>query len=476
MTAYPTVKVSVALNGAEYGLAPSGVDYLNWYQDPDVRAARIAYNNAHGNETYWFNYISYNKARQEEPIAAAFKAILPSDTLYVNYGIGGGSRLASNPSWIEWGFDYTKMRVAADVPSHESYFGPYPYHQSWTQTGNQNIFDLVTNAITQQIDAGDPLSYAFVSGGWGSVVSDQSRYTGFIKMLYAMGNIGAAQYYSDTAENDPNWLWQFEELGHVHALYSWLEDYLRGGDLLPGPNKHKWSTDLPAYEFPNTANDQWARVVARKKTDSNDWLIAAWAQDGADRNVTVTIPVLGTVTVNARVAGSVYTAKLVDGQPVLTLIDVNALNPTDGISARVDDGVNPPTPIPNLSRTFTYKAKVTISGTKTTDITKVLVNNVEATVDNVNNTWTLDQDLSYGSNTITIIGKDQTDASSSTTTRTIIRRKPADANNDGNITIADFGSLMSNWNKQEANNIADFNEDGSVGIADFSIMMSSWGN
>ncbi|MCX6113483.1 MAG: dockerin type I domain-containing protein, partial [Proteobacteria bacterium] len=57
----------------------------------------------------------------------------------------------------------------------------------------------------------------------------------------------------------------------------------------------------------------------------------------------------------------------------------------------------------------------------------------------------------------------------------ILHQKLADANNDGTVTIKDFSSLMSNWNKIEEANVADFDEDGKVGIMDFSILMSNWG-
>ena len=92
---------------------------------------------------------------------------------------------------------------------------------------------------------------------------------------------------------------------------------------MPGPNHHIWSTDLPAYEFPT--GDATARVLARRLHGQSEWLICAWAADGADRNVSVTIPDLGTVTVLARATGTVYRAK---PGPVLTLIDTDGLHPT----------------------------------------------------------------------------------------------------------------------------------------------------
>jgi len=47
-------------------------------------------------------------------------------------------------------------------------------------------------------------------------------------------------------------------------------------------------------------------VLARKKTASNDWLVCAWSADGVTTNVTVVIPTLGTVTVQAVASGNLY--------------------------------------------------------------------------------------------------------------------------------------------------------------------------
>lgn len=87
------------------------------------------------------------------------------------------------------------------------------------------------------------------------------------------------------------------------------------GDLLPGPDKHRWSKDQPAYEFPT--GDPNARVLARKLKDKPQWLITAWAADGKEREVKVTVPELGEATLNACAAGSVYEARHQEGKPVL---------------------------------------------------------------------------------------------------------------------------------------------------------------
>ena len=118
-------------------------------------------------------------------------------------------------------------------------------------------------------------------------------------------------------------------LGRAHALFSHLEEFLRNGDLLPGPGKHRWSDDLPAYEFPT--GDPGVRVVARKHRERGEWLITAWAAEGEDREVSVEIPELGKVTLLARSCGSVYRAKRTAGGPELKLIDEDGMRPTGGM-------------------------------------------------------------------------------------------------------------------------------------------------
>ena len=49
-----------------------------------------------------------------------------------------------------------------------------------------------------------------------------------------------------------------------------------------------------------------------------------------------------------------------------------------------------------------------------------------------------------------------------------------DANKDGKIDVLDFNTLMVNWGKTTANNIADFNGDGKVNIFDFNLLMINW--
>jgi len=96
--------------------------------------------------------------------------------------------------------------------------------------------------------------------------------------------------------------------GHSLPMFSYLEDYIWNGSLLDGDGVHIKSLDQPSYEFTNTVADVTARVLARYRSASNDWLICSWAADGDTRNVTVNIPTLGNVTVSATASANIYRA------------------------------------------------------------------------------------------------------------------------------------------------------------------------
>ena len=211
------------------------------------------------------------------------------------------------------------------------------------------------------------MCYDWLTAGWGDgQISADDRYLGYLKCLYTAGMVGGAAGYftyptggfgADLGATAPDWLRQITLLSQAHALFSHVEDFLRNGDLLPGPNMHAWSKDLPAYEFPT--GDLTARVLARKSRSRAEWLLCAWAAGGTDRPVTVTIPTLGPVTLQARVCGALYRVK---PGPVLTLLDPDGLHPTAALHAItatsgahgsiVSSGY---VPVPNgASETFTF--------------------------------------------------------------------------------------------------------------------------
>ncbi len=313
--------IAVVLNGGEYGLGVSGSVAQFCGQDPTVLSAK-------GSRS-WFDYLSERKAYQESFIAEAVRAVVPNRRSYVYYPADSNPHHDRYWGWKDWCFDYKYMRAVTDYPSSSTYF--QEFNTGWT--GDMDLLTEVLNSVGQQIQFGDPLSYNWVCSGWmrgdKPVFGELDRYMGFLKCYYTAGMLGGiAGYFSFPdkgftatfpADRPPNWLQQMTVLARVHGLFSYLEKYLRQGDLLPGPNRHRWSKDMAAYEFPTEDPD--LRVLARKDRQKSDWLITAWSAAGSQREVKVTIPQLGLVSLLARPSGSVYTAKIDADRPTLKWID-----------------------------------------------------------------------------------------------------------------------------------------------------------
>jgi hypothetical protein len=315
--------IAIILNGGEYALSVYGHHGRYWSQDPKVMAAK--------GDREWYDYISERKAHQELILSEAFRAAVPDRQLYLYYYTDGCPHRNRYDGWWTWAWDYRYMRPVSDLPNTSLYY--LHFNSGWT--GDNDMLTQALNGVAQQIAAGDPLSYNWLCAGWvrenlgEKAFSDPEHYMGFLKCFYTAGMIGGvAGYFSYPGEDDPNWLWQMMVLSHAHALFSHLEEFLRQGDLLPGPEPHRWSRDLPAYEFPT--GDPDLRVLARKHRQRPEWLLTAWAAGGADRNATVTIPGLGTVTLLARSCGSVYRATLEEGKPSLRWVDEDGMRPTAG--------------------------------------------------------------------------------------------------------------------------------------------------
>lgn len=322
--------IAVILNGGEYGLSVFGHSGKFWQQDPKVVAAK--------GEREWFDYISERKAHQEGIITEAVRAAFPKRTLYIWYHFAG------QPTWDawQWSLDYRYMRKVTDLPDQSLYYKHF--NTGWT--GGRDLLTNFLQATAQAIALGDPLSYNWVCAGWGDREhSDPERYMGFLKCLYASGMTGAVAGYfalpkggfgADLGEETPSWLWQMTHLAHTHALFSHLEDFIREGDLLPGPDKHRRLASVPAYEFPTGHRD--TRVLARRHRKRAEWLIVAWAADGQERKVSVHVPDLGDVEVLARPCGTVYRAAAVQQTdyeppvPKLTLVDPDGMHPSAGFA------------------------------------------------------------------------------------------------------------------------------------------------
>lgn len=331
--------IAIVLNGGEYGLGPAGAGRPYWEKDPTIVAAK--------GERSWFEFVSAAKGRAEKLIADAVRAAAPDRELYVFYCASGGPGRHQFPNWQEWSFGYEWLADASDLPSSEHYYRQF--NSGWT--GDADLLSRALNARGHEIARGRPLSYDWLSAGWeGNAGSfggerdtehdggqgDISRYRGFLACLYTAGMVGGnAGYYAYPKgyegtplqgfrqpfppDKPPHWLKQMIALADVHATFSHLERYLRDGDLLPGPDRHRWSKDQPAHEFPT--GHAGTRVLARKIKGQPEWLITAWAADGVVRDVTVEIPELGQVNLRARPEATLRTATLVDGRPRLADVE-----------------------------------------------------------------------------------------------------------------------------------------------------------
>ncbi len=328
--------INMLINAGEDGLTVMGKSLGVWTQDPAILATL----GPNPTEADWDHLISGAKANGELIIQQAALAAAPTTNLYEFYTTDGdpsrgesGMSPSGVPdnSWI-WCWEYANMRPVSSVPSTQMYYNLV--NSGWT--GSYPALTVYLNSVAQQLTFGDALCYNWVNAGStpppSANDSDDAHYIGMLKCMYTAGMIGGtAVYYNypangftgDQGTTAPPWLQQMEDLAQVHALFTHLEKYLRSGSLLPGPDNNIWSTDLPAYEFPT--GDATARVLARQLNGQSEWLICAWAEDGANRDVSVTIPILGTVTVLARATGSVYRAK---PGPVLSLLDSDGLQPT----------------------------------------------------------------------------------------------------------------------------------------------------
>ena len=324
------IPVNIVLNGGEYGIGVIGHEWEpRWSQSPTILAAvNQSVWGQYDNFTTRNNYASGKKANSERIIANALKAASPQRSLYVYYTAGGSS--LRNKDWAssQWQSEWQHTRGISDIPSNEAYYR----HYNDGFTGRLDLLTLATNAMSLELATGDALSYNWITAGWSTdpnYVAETNRWTGFLKCYFTLGMIGCnvGNYGAfTTPERDnfpsttpPPYLKELAVTSHVQALFSQVEGIVRNSDLLQGPAMHRLSPTEPAYEFPT--GDDNARVLARKHRTAATWLITAWAADGANRNVSVYIPELGNITLEARIVGSVYTATLSGSNVTLTRID-----------------------------------------------------------------------------------------------------------------------------------------------------------
>ena len=328
--------IAIVLNGGEYGLGVLGFSQRVWEKDPRIAKDR--------GKMPWYEYLSRRKARAEMLIATAVRKAVPDRQLYIYYPTTGGTHRNRGGGWGNWMYGYEWMKPVSDLASSEHYY--MHFNSGWT--GRDNLLTQALNARGFEIANGQPLCYDWLCAGWprkkglGSSkpladggLGDLSRYAGFLKCLYVAGMVGGnAGYYAYPKggfakpfgkDAPPHWLRQMVVFSRVHALFSHLEADIRDANLLPGPDKHVWSKDQPAFELPTGTAD--VRVLARKRKRADAWLVVAWAAGGNPRDVTVELPIAGRVKLHARPFGSVYRVTKAARKTIIHLVDANPARP-----------------------------------------------------------------------------------------------------------------------------------------------------
>jgi hypothetical protein len=337
-------KISMILNGGERGIGVYQQNVLGYSYDSRVAAAR--------GTNWWYYYLSQRKSNE---LYATYSR-LPERDAYIWYFTYEKSRF-NQPGYnwerdnANWGWSSSNLLGVIDYSATFQYFMDGGSYTNTVPVTWNNVSDMLTlqlNQVGYNMNYDSPLNYPWVSGGWNNSnsnrLSDLDRYSGFLKCLYTAGALGVnAGYYifptgvtpsifghngftgSFPTDLPPHWLQQIAVTGRVHAQFSWLEDYIRNGALLPGngnmtlspANVHAISRDQPSYEFTNTVKDATCRVLARKHNDRDEWLVTAWAAYGDARDVTVDIPTLGEITVTAHPEANIYTATVAGGLKLL---------------------------------------------------------------------------------------------------------------------------------------------------------------
>jgi hypothetical protein len=308
--------IAVVLNGGEYGIGVLGFAQKVWEKDPRIVK--------HKGDLSWYEYVSQRKAYAETLIASAVKKVAHDRMLYIYYTTTGGTHRGRGRDWRRWMYGFQWMKPVSDLASSEHYYRQF--NSGWTG-GKDDLLTQALNARGFEISNAQPLCYDWFCAGWprkkglgyntllaDGGLGDLSRHMGFLKCMYVAGLVGGnAGYYAYPkggfgkpfdADSPPHWLGQMIVFARVHALFSHYEDYIRDGELLPGPNKHVMMKAQPAYEFPT--GDKDVRVVARKRKGKNQWIVAAWAAGGKTRSVKVDIPSAGRLELTARPCGGVY--------------------------------------------------------------------------------------------------------------------------------------------------------------------------
>lgn len=370
------IPLSVVYDLAETGIDVSAGSCFNghWDKDPAVLADIKAFLGKPSappcSSKDWAVYASHRIGRSVQRVTDKIEASLPPGAIYVRFRTEGNMNRERASDWWNWAPWYEDIQGTSMLPNMTAAYGgdegPHPH---WGDSSWDPKTDMVTGSLASiafQIANGAPLSYNAVSGGWPTAadpsVSEIDRYMGYLKLLYAAGNLGAvASFWSPGLAQDKAGKWtcspnaalpeaaalqpgfaQMVALGEVHALFSHFEQFLREGSLLAGPGIHRFTAGLPqASQIPAnelnchektkagaTVCDRTARVVARRLDGASEWIVVGFAATGPDQVVSVELPGAGTIQVQCRAAGALHHVTLDKGAPVVKIVDTDPMHPT----------------------------------------------------------------------------------------------------------------------------------------------------
>lgn len=121
----------------------------------------------------------------------------------------------------------------------------------------------------------------------------------------------------------------------------------------------------------------------------------------------------------------------------------------------------------------TYSETANLTGTKSSSIAKIFVNESDANSSYPTSTsWSASVELELGANEFTVYGEDGSEIATEEQTITVNRHTLGDINGDGNIDLIDASLFAVDWGKTEnlTYNLSDMNGDGEVNLTDLSVL------
>lgn len=131
----------------------------------------------------------------------------------------------------------------------------------------------------------------------------------------------------------------------------------------------------------------------------------------------------------------------------------------------------------NVQKTSTYKALITLSGTKSNDLSIIFVNDSSSSIIYPSSTtWSIELNLARGVNTFNIYGKNAAGSQSPTASISITNHRLSDINGDGRVDLTDLSMFGTDYGKSQNLNyeLSDMNEDAGINLTDFSIIAKQY--